>query len=101
MAGLVGFDGDRRHERHHLHAFADGALHLAGKGGHVLEPAAIDDTDFLGTGAHARTGAVHGDVAATDDGDLFAGEIGNLPVADAAQKVDRRAHAHGVGPLQA
>ena len=101
VAGLVGLDGDGRHEGHHLHAFADGALHLAGKGGHVLEPAAIDDADLLGAGAHARAGAVHGDVAAADDRDLLAGEIGNLPVADAAQKVDRRAHSHGVGPLQA
>ena len=101
VAGLVRLDGDGRHERHHLHTFADGALHLAGKGGHVLKPASIDDADLLGTGAHARAGAVHGDVAAADDRHLLAGEVGNLAVADAAQKVDCRAHAHGVGSFQA
>ena len=98
-----------------LHALGDRALDLLGQRGHILPAAAIDAAHLTRAEAHcaaayihrdagdARSAQtdraschVHRDVAAADDHDLLAAEIGHVIVADLAQHLNRGHDALGV-----
>ena len=89
-------DGDGGRELEDLAALGLSAGDLGVLCGHVADAAAVDDGDLICSEADRRAGDVHGDVAAADDHDALAGEVGHLLVADGAQHLYRGLDAGGV-----
>ena len=100
-AVLVGLDAGGGLKGQDLAALSHGLFDLLGQGGHILHPAAIDTGDALRPQAQGGTGGVHRHVAAAHHADLFAGEVGGLALADAAEQLHGADHVLGGLALQA
>ena len=87
-AFFVCLDSHRRLQNDHLDAFCQCGMNFLFKCRHVFEPAAIRHDNFLGASTHARTCAVHGNVATADHNHIFAGEIGKLVIAGLFKQFD-------------
>ena len=85
----------------HLDAFGDSRLDLRRQGRHILLTPAVDDADLGGAEPDGCPGGVHRDVAAADDDDLFAREVGQDIVAEPAQELNGRHDAGGGLSLEA
>ena len=88
VAVLIRFDADGRFQSRHHDAFRDRAFHFFFQSRHVLLASSVDAGDLLSTQADGASHHVHRDVAAADDDDVLALEVGIVAVADGAQHLD-------------
>ena len=97
---IFDFDVVGRLQGHHFDAFLHGGIDFGAKSRHVFQATAVRNRHARRAGANARAGAVHSDVAATDNHHVFAREIGIFAIADLREQIDRAHHALRVGAIE-
>ena len=65
-------------------------------GRHLVATAPVGDLDLERTKTPSRSGGVHRDVAATDDDDALAGQVGGLPECYLPEEVQAGEYALGL-----
>ncbi len=88
-------------QRQDLAALGHGLFNFLVQGGHIIDPAAIHTGNALCAQTARRAGGVHRNIAAADNAHALSGEIGHVPIANAAQQMHGADHIFAVLALNA
>ena len=99
VAILINFNAGGRREHAKLGAFGNCTLDFLFKSGHILLTASINAGNLLCAKTDSAADTVHSNVAAADNDNLLAGEIGHFAVTNAAKEHNSGDNAFAVLPF--